>query len=294
MVIHRHGAAAVVIACALALVLLPACGDDGEPPVVSGRLDDDVVTVGSFDFPESVLLAELYSQALEQSGFDVRRAFELGPRELVAPALAQGLVEVVPEYSGTAAQFLRVGSPPAPVAPLEPAPAEDANAIVVTRETARRLDLHTVSDLADRARTLTFGGPPECPSRPLCLPGLRRTYGLRFEEFVRLDTGGPVTRQALRDGAVDVALLFSSDPSLGGGADLVELVDDRDLQPNENITPLVHREVLDRFAGLADALDEVSEHLTTDDLRTLNARMAADERMVSRIASAWLEAEGLA
>ena len=103
MVIHRHGAAVVVISCALALVLLPACGDDGEPPVVSGRLDDDSVTVGSFDFPESVLLAELYSQALEQSGLDVRRAFELGPRELVAPALAQGLVEVVPEYSGTAA-----------------------------------------------------------------------------------------------------------------------------------------------------------------------------------------------
>ena len=164
----------------------------------------------------------------------------------------------------------------------------------MTRETARRLDLRTVSDLADRARTLTFGGPPECPSRPLCLPGLRRTYGLRFEEFIELDTGGPVTRQALRDGAVDVALLFSSDPSLGGGADLVELVDDRDLQPSENITPLVHRDVLDRFAGLDDALDAVSEHLTTDELRTLNARMAADERMVARIASAWLEAEGLA
>ena len=99
-----------------------------------------------------MLLAELYSQALEQSGLDVRRAFELGPRELVAPALAQGLVEVVPEYSGTAAQFLRVGSPPAPLAPLEPAPAEDANAIVVTRETARRLDLQTVSDLGRPGR----------------------------------------------------------------------------------------------------------------------------------------------
>ena len=103
-----------------------------------------------------------------------------------------------------------------------------------------------------------------------------------------------MTRQALRDGAVDVALLFSSDPSLGGWRRPGRARRRPDLQPNENITPLVHRDVLDRFAGLDDALDAVSEHLTTDELRTLNARMAADERMVSRIATAWLEAEGLA
>jgi osmoprotectant transport system substrate-binding protein len=292
VVIHRSGAAAMCIACALALVVLSSCSDTSDPPMAADGLGDDVVTVGSFDFPENVLLAELYSQALEARGFVVRRRFGLGPRELVAPALAQGLVEVVPEYSGTSRRFLAIGSSP-PVTPLEPASAEDANAVVVTRDTARRLHLETVSDLAGLAGSMTFGGPAECPSRPLCLPGLRSTYGLRFEEFVRLDTGGPVTRQALRDGAVDAALLFTTDPALGGSGDLVELTDDRDLQPDENVVPLVHRKALRRFEGLVPALDEVSEHLTTAGLRTLNARMSADEHAVGPIATAWLEDEGI-
>ena len=90
VVIHRHGAAVVVISCALALVLLPACGDDGEPPVVSGRLDDDSVTVGSFDFPESVLLAELYSQALEQSGLVVRESLPTDARVSIISITAFG------------------------------------------------------------------------------------------------------------------------------------------------------------------------------------------------------------
>jgi osmoprotectant transport system substrate-binding protein len=283
--------ALVVVGCVL--VGMAGCSGDGdELPATAVRLHDDVITVGSFDFPESVLLAELYSQALERGGFEVRRSFALGPRELVAPALAQGLVEVVPEYSGTAQQFLDAGSA-AGLEALAPAPAEDANAIVVTRETARRLGVRTISDLVRHAGTLTFGGPPECPSRPLCLRGLRRTYDLRFEEFIRLDTGGPLTRQALRDGAVDVALLFSSDPALGGRADLVELEDDRDLQPPDNVVPLAHRAVVERFEGMAGVLDELSSHLTTDDLRTLNARVATADRSVAAIAASWIEGKGI-
>jgi osmoprotectant transport system substrate-binding protein len=290
---QRFGAAVVACACLVALAVLPGCSAGGDEPVARGRLDDDVVTVGSFDFPESVLLAELYSQALERSGLRVRRSFQLGPRELVAPALAQGLIEVVPEYLGTMRQFLAVASATDAVELLSPAPAQDSNAIVVTRETARRFHLEKVSDLRPVARRLTFGGPPECPSRPLCLSGLRRTYGLRFGEFVRLDTGGPVTHQALLAGSVDVALLFSSDPSLVQGADLVELEDDRDLQPQESVTPLVLRAVLARFPRMAPALNELSEHLTDDDLRSLNARVAPGTKPVTAIASTWLDREGI-
>ena len=184
-----------------------------------------------------------------------------------------------PSTRGRRAQFLRVGSAAGTVdraragagrgrATPSSSPARprggSTSARSATSQTGRR--------------SLTFGGPPECPSRPLCLPGLRRTYGLRFEEFVELDTGGPVTRQALRDGAVDVALLFSTDPSLGGAADLVELVDDRDLQPDENVTPLVHRDVLDRFAGLDDRARRgvrAPHHRRSADAER---RMAADDR----------------
>jgi len=291
--VHRSGAAVVVVWCAVALVGLSACSDRPQPSSAVAHLDDDVLTVGSFDFPESVVLAELYSEALERAGIAVHRSFQLGPRELVAPALAQGLIELVPEYRGTAHEFFDVGSTRADLDPLRSAPAEDANAIVVSRRTARRYHLRSISDLQPIARLLTFGGPPECPSRPLCLPGLRRTYGLHFAEFVRLDTGGPVSRQALLDGAVDVALLFSSDPALGGGGDLVQLTDDRDLQPHENVTPYVHRRVLRHFPGLAAVVDDVSAHLTTAGLRTLNAQMTAGDRPVRTIASHWLDAEGI-
>ena len=136
------------------------------------------------------MLAEIYSQALERGGYHVRRAFDLGPREFVAPALARGLVEFVPEYAGTALQFSSLGTRSATgnvrataesldralekhhVTALAPAPAQDANAFVVTRRTAVREHLRRLSDLAAVAPQLTFGGPPECPSRPQCLAGL--------------------------------------------------------------------------------------------------------------------------
>jgi osmoprotectant transport system substrate-binding protein len=175
---------------------------------------------------------------------------------------------------------------------LNPAPAQDANAFVVTRQTARRFGLRALTDLRSVAPQLTFGGPPECPSRPLCLLGLERRYGLRFKDLVRLDTGGPVTLQALEDGNVDLALLFTTDPAIGGP--LVELADDRRLQPVENVTPLVRREVIDRFGpGVVAQLDAVSRRLTTTDLRHLNALVADGKASVPTVAEQWLSREGL-
>ena len=234
----------------------------------SANLHDKVVTVGSFDFAESRLLAEVYSQALEGGRIRVRRAFGLGPREFVAPALAGGLVEFVPEYAGTALRFLSLGAVTPGVdvdethaallralershaTALTPAPAQNANAFFVTRQTASRYDLHTLSDLEKIAPQLTFGGPPECSTRPLCLVGLQRVYGVKFREVVQLDAGGPTTRQALRNRDVDVALLFTTDPTIADEG-FVELQDDRGLQPAENVTPIVRNEVVDqiRIAG---------------------------------------------
>jgi osmoprotectant transport system substrate-binding protein len=290
------------------LAMSPACADDETEQAAPSALDDDSVTVGSFDFAESELLAELYSQALETIGVDVDRAFRLGPRELVAPALTRGLIELVPEYAGTALEFVSLGSVPSQpdmratydalvrevvgrrIVALAPAAAQNVNAIVVTRETARRYDLDEISDLAELAPSMIFGGPPECPNRPFCLAGLERVYGLKFDTFIPLDVGDAVTRQALRRGDIDVALLFTTDPAIDG---FVVLRDDRGLQPAENVVPLVHREVVDRWgAELVSALDAVSAHLTTDELRALNGAMA-DGEDAAQVAAAWLAEQEL-
>jgi osmoprotectant transport system substrate-binding protein len=291
------------------LVVLASCSADADEPAAQTALGDDAITVGSFDFAESVLLAEIYSQALEGAGLRVERAFALGPREFVAPAMRAGLIELVPEYSGTALGFVSLGSvtpsadpgtthgelarllAEANVTALAAAPAQNANTFVVTRATADRHDLQRLSDLVPIASGLKLGGPAECEARPLCALGLRERYGLRFAEFVSLDAGGPATHQALRNGDVDVALMFTSDPAL---SDYVELVDDRALQPAENVTPVVRTEVLDRWGPVVtDVIDAVSGELDTATLRELNAADAAEPGTadVAALATAWLEAE---
>jgi osmoprotectant transport system substrate-binding protein len=291
-----------------ALVVLGACagGDEGSTPQTA--LADDAITVGSFDFQESVVLAELYSQALERAGYRVQRQFDLGPRELVGPALTAGLIELVPEYGGTALEFVSLGASRATSDPsathegltqaladttvraLAAAPAQDANTFVVTADTAARLDLDEVSDLAAVADKLTFGGSDECATRRLCLIGLRDVYDVTFDQVVALDPGGPATRQALLGGQIDVGLLFTTDPAIGT-EEFVELVDDRRLQPAENVTPLIRREVVERFGeDVVSVIDDVSRHLTTDAVRELNASASGEPESgdPAAVAAAWL------
>ena len=293
----------------LVVAALASCAGNDEPPLAQSVLGDDAITVGSFGFGESVLLAEIYSQALEAGGYRVERAFGLGPRELVGPALSTGLIELLPEYAGSALAFrsLRSSEPNADViathdglagvladtdvVALAPAPAQNTNTFVVTPATARRHDLAKISDLARVAGDLVFGGPPECERRALCLLGLQERYGVRFREVVTLDSGGPVTHAALRTGSVDVALLFTTDPALD---EYVELADDRGVQPAENVTPLLRREVVERWGpGVVELIDDVSGALSTDALRTLNAADAemAGSDDVGAIAAEWLRLE---
>jgi len=256
------GAAVLVLAFACTACTAGSAGSSGSAgghppgPASQGNAGPGVITVGSFDFPESVLLAYLYAGALSARGYPVRVLPDLGSRELVEPALMTGLVQLVPEYTGSALGFVSLGRAHATadvtataaalanamaargIVTARSAEAQDANAIVVTRATASRYRLRTISDLARAAPGLVFGGPPECPERPDCLPGLRRTYGLRFRAFAALDAGGPLTRQALEAGDIGAALLFTTDPAIRAGH-LVELTDNRDLQPAENVIPVL-------------------------------------------------------
>jgi osmoprotectant transport system substrate-binding protein len=303
MAARRSSALAASLAFALAACIGPST------PAEDARRDD-AITVASFNFPESVLLAEIYAQAIEGAGMRVEREPSLGPRELVMPALLQGLVEFVPEYAGSGLQFLAGDGSTSPdreinhqrfadrlgtldVTALDASPAEDQNGFAVTAETARRYGLRTLSDLARVSRELVFGGPPECTRRPFCIPGLERSYGITFGQvYSNLDTGGPRTVSALAEGTVDVALLFTSDGAIDLN-DFVLLEDDLRLQPAENVTPVIGTGVLDHFGpSLADTVNAVSALLSTGELRTMNAEIARGATP-EQIASRWLASSGL-
>jgi osmoprotectant transport system substrate-binding protein len=306
----------VYAACLTLAAVCCACACSGgrgsAAPAGEAGQHGAVITVGSFDFPESVLLADIYADALTAQDFPARVLPDLGARELVDPALMSGLVQVVPEYSGSALEFVSLGRLSATsdvtatsgaLAELvagrglvagRPSAAQDANVIVVTAATAARYGLRSVADLARVAPRLAFGGPPECPERVYCLLGLKQVYGLRFRVFIPLDAGGPLTLQALQAGDIGVALLFSTDPAITADH-LVVLADDRGLQPAENVVPLVRRDVVARYGPrLLTVLDTVSARLTTGLLRALDALVELRGQDPRLVAQSWLRAQGLA
>ena len=298
----RVRAAAAILVAVVCFSISPARGSTPEPrrPIV----------VASFDFVESVVLARIYTDALRNAGIPVRLESSLGPRELVQPALRQGLVDVVPEYLGTALEAndpraeadrhdaaavhaqLATALEPWHLRVLTPADAQNQNAFVVTRRTANRLSLHSVSDLGRLSRGVVVGVPAECPDRPYCLIGLREVYGVRVRRFVPLD-GQAQTLEALTQGVVDVAVMFTTDGALGN-PQLVALDDDHALQPVENVAPIVSARALGRYGTrLAGTLDAVDGRLTTATLRVLNWRVVFGGNRPSAEARGWLERQGL-
>ena len=284
------------------LLLVTSCGG-GRARVEP--LDPGVLRLASFDFPESKLLAELYGQQLRQAGFAVEVLTGLGTREVVAPALEQGLVDVVIDYTGSlvdryggsaeethgtseavhAAAVRRLSGRGLSV--LRFAPAEDANGFAVRAAFARDHRLSRISDLRGLAAGLTFGGPPECPQRRYCLLGLRDTYGLTFRAF-RAQPSRAVTATALETGEIDVGMLETTYGRLGDRR-VTLLVDDLGLQPQENVVPVVRTQVMSRYgARLTAALDELSDRLDNSDLIRLNRLGAVDPRGPAAVAAAYL------
>jgi osmoprotectant transport system substrate-binding protein len=307
------GRAAALAAWLPALALLAACQPGPSHATAAGRdagARGGAVVVASFNFPESELLAAIYGLAIGHAGIPVQLELGLGPRELVQPALEQGLVDVVPEYLGTALTSLAAdqGVPMADPSPVRaalaralarwhvdvmtPASAQDQNGVVVTEATARRLGLHKVSDLWRVAARLTLGGSPECPDRPYCLLGLRTAYGLAFARFLPFDTESQRVT-ALRDGVVDVAVLNATDGNLAAG-DLVLLADDQHLQPAENVVPVIDGRALARYGKrLAGAVNAVSAQLTSQALLFMDWRVEVAGAGVMAEARAWLERHGV-
>ncbi len=282
------------------LVTLAACG----PEAASQGDGDDAIRFASYDFQENQILVEVYAEGVRRAGLPVSVQHGTGTREVVAPALEQDVVDVVVEYLGTALVFNLPEGTELPGTPeemaellegtmeehgvevLEFARAEDQNGFAVTTEFVAEHGIGRLSELAALAPQLTFGGPPECPDRPLCLPGLREVYGLEFGAVSTMQSRA-ATVEALVAGHIDVGLLETTDARLGI-APVTLLVDDKALQPRENVVPLVSEEVADRWGDeLTDALDETSARLTTAGLVRLNRAVELDGATPAEAAEEW-------
>jgi osmoprotectant transport system substrate-binding protein len=298
---RRTIAGATIVAFAL---IAAACGsgDDG------GTIEGPTITIGSANFSENALVAEIYAQALESEGYQVERKLNIGSREIYAPALEAGELDLIPEYIGTMLTYL--GGTPSPdsaethaalqaaweskgIEVLDFAPAQDKNGFVVTRATAEALALAKVSDLAAHNGTLVLGGPPECPEREFCLQGLESVYGLSFAEFRPLDVGGPITVAALEGNEIQVGLMFTSDGTIVA-KDFVLLEDDKGLQPAENLAPAVRSEIIEAYGDkFAETLKKVSSKLTTAELTAMNKLVGIDGQDPEQVATDWLKAIGV-
>jgi osmoprotectant transport system substrate-binding protein len=296
--------ASALVAVALTGLLMAGCsGNPGSPPPAENPRRPPIRVV-SFDFPESEILVEIYGQALRRRGYPVEIVPRLGPREIVEPALEQGKVDFVPGYLGSGLNFLSeqrtaTADPRVVHARLQQAlaarglsalafaPAQDRNGFVVTGDMARTHRLRRLSDLRPMASQLVLGGPPECADRPLCLGGLRDVYGLKFKRFEPMSSR-TITADALEAGEIDVGMLDTTDGNLAE-RDLVQLEDDRRLQPAENIVPIVRKEIIVAYgSALVSLVNAVTAQITTRGLIDMNRLVELEGAEPAAVAADWL------
>lgn len=303
-----------LLALAAAGVLaLSACGggddESGDDPFSSGGGDADTIVVGSANFPENELLMEMYAQALENAGVEVETSPNIGAREIYMEAFEAGDIDLLPEYNGALLAYLTAPEPideeltdpdevyealqdvlPEGSETLPQSEAEDKDTLTVTSETAEEYDLDSIDDLQPVADQLVVGAGPEFRERFQGLVGLQEVYGLEFKEFKPLDPGGPLTIEALKNGDVDVANIFSTDSSIEVN-DWVVLDDPENLYLSQNIVPLINSDKV--TPEVEEALNAVSEALTTENLTAALARVQVDKEDPRTVAQEFLEENGV-
>jgi osmoprotectant transport system substrate-binding protein len=262
------------------------------------------VVVAGFNFPESSTLAQIYGQALAHDGYTITYKLNLGTRKIVAPALESGQIDLYPGYAASELEYYNnaageaTGDPVATTAKLNtylgkfnavaltPSAAFDGNAYAVTKATAAKYNLKTLSDLTPIASQLAFGAGPECPTYKYCLPGLMSVYNLHFKQTLTLDTDGVATRAAFANGTIQVGLVFSSDADLEQ-LGLVVLQDDKHMIAADNVVPVIRQaKANDETKNL---LDKIDAKLTTADLLSMNAKVALQHVDADVVAKDYLQ-----
>jgi osmoprotectant transport system substrate-binding protein len=264
------------------------------------------VVVGSANFPEDELLAEIYAQALQDAGVKVITKLNIGSREEYYPQVESGAISIVPEYNGallttsvdkssTAVTTAQVDAAlaadlPSTLEVLSPSSAIDSDSVTVTRATAAKYHLTTIADLAPYAKDMVFGGPKEFGIRVDGIRGLKKNYGLTFKSFEPLDESGPITLAALTSGEVQAADVFTTTPQIISDH-LVVLSDPKNNFAAQNVIPLVYKKAM--TPAITATLNAVDARLTTAELLQLDIAVITEHAPLSVVAAAFLKVEGL-
>ncbi|MEU4149340.1 ABC transporter substrate-binding protein [Streptomyces sp. NPDC026659] len=309
----RRNRAAAAAALVAATALLAGCGSsdkgsDDNPLTGGDKPSAGTVVVGSNNFAESILLADIYGEALKAKGVKVSYKPNIGSRETTYRVLKSGDISVLPEYNGALLAYLDPKATPktaeettkaieAKLDPgltlLKPSAAEDKDSVTVNAATADKLkltDQSSIADLKGVAKDLVIGASPEFQTRHQGLVGLKDVYGLEFKSFKALDAGGPLTQTALKKNDVQVADIFSTDPIIAKEK-FVVLKDPENLFGFENVQPLVRKGALTEEG--AAALDAVSAKLDTATLLDLDTQVQNQHKDPLDVARAWLKSAGL-
>jgi osmoprotectant transport system substrate-binding protein len=307
------GAAVAVSACssgsssssAAAGATSSSSSSSGSNPLSPGGTTTSVV-VGSANFPENELLAEIYALALQDKGVKVTTKLSIGAREVYYPQIEKGAISIIPEYNGTLltvevdkastakttdqVDAALAASLPSTLTVLNPAPAQDSDSVTVTQATAARDHLKSIGDLAPYAKDLTFGGPSEFTTRTDGLTGLKKNYGLTFKAFDPLDESGPITLAALTSGKVQAADVFTTTPQIVTDH-LVSLADPKFNFAAQNVIPLVYKPAL--TPTITSVLNAVSAKLTTQALLQMDNAVITEHANYTTVATGFLKDEGL-
>jgi len=281
--------------------VLTGCTIDGPIPKTPVPT---VIVVGSQDYYSNEIIAEIYVQSLQKAGYIVDRQFRIGQREVYLPEIESGGIDLFPEYSGPLLQYwepnttARLGddvyaaltkATPSGLHVLDQAPATDQDSYVVTKEFAQTWDLVTIEDLAKVTVPLTMGANSEAQNRPNGPHGLLNTYGVTAGFTPIEDGGGPLTVKALKDGEIQLAIIYTADPSIAAN-DLVSLEDTKGLFLASHVVPLASKKI---DADAAAIINAISAAMTPQDLIGLNARSVTDQLPASTIAQDWLTEKNL-
>lgn len=299
---HRRRFAIAGIAAAGALVLV-GCAGGGDPLENDGgngsESGGDAIVIGSQGYYSNEIIAEIYAQALEAEGFEVERDFAIGERDAYMPSIESGEIDLFPEYTGNLLQFFDdtatateadavydalVEVLPEGLTALDYSPATDQDSYNVTAAYAEANDLTTIGDLAG-VEGVRLGGAPELEQRPYGPTGLESVYDVS----VAFEATGSTTVEALVAGTIDVANIYSADPSIETN-DFVTLEDPEGLFLASNVVPIASSDVADE---IADVINAISAALTPEGLVALNVQSTVDQESSAAIATAWLEEQGL-
>ncbi|MGO3078427.1 ABC transporter substrate-binding protein, partial [Corynebacterium casei] len=286
---------------------LTACGTDSSPleeDTATNGGGDETIVIGSQDYYSNEIIAEIYAQALENAGYDVDRQFRIGQREAYLPEIESGEIDLFPEYSGPVLQYWEPDTEarlpddvfaaleeaaPEGLNVLEQSPATDQDSYVITQEFAEEWGIENVEDLSKVTEPMTLGANSEAEDRPNGPKGLEETYGVEVGFAPIEDGGGPLTVKALRDGDVQLAIIYTADPSIESN-NLVSLEDTKGLFLSSNVVPLASDKVDEQATEI---INEISAAMSPEDLVSLNNRSVTEQLPAADIAQDWLEERGL-